>query len=251
MESTKRREILSRVAAGQLTPEEAAVQLEQVEAGPERAGMAVARVRIVRQLGSIRVVGDPSVRDAVAEGPHAARHEGDTLVIESEHERSGGFVFGAFPGRGQWGGSHFEEERDGLTVRMNPSLGLELDVQAGSCTVRGVEGPIRADVQAGSVKIDGLRGPLQASVQAGSLKAAGVLSQGASRISCEAGSVKIDLERGSSVRISAHSTLGKVSLPGAAATASGRGLTEVTVGTGLATLQIESAMGSVSVSAEQ
>lgn len=250
MDSTKRREILSRVAAGQLTPEEAAAQLEVVEAGPDRAGTSLARVRIVRQLGSIRVVGDPSVKDAVAEGPHAARHEGDTLIIEGEHERSGGFVFGA-PGRGPWGGSHFEEERDGLTVRMNPSLGLELDVQAGSCTVRGVEGPIRADVQAGSLKIDGLRGPLQASVQAGSLKAAGVLSQGASRINCEAGSVKIDLERGSSVRISAHSTLGKVSLPGAAGSASGRGVTEVTVGTGLGTLQIESAMGSVSVSAEQ
>ena len=230
MDSTKRREILSRVAAGQLTPEAAAIQLEEVEAGPDGSGIALARVRIVRQLGSIRVVGDPSVKDAVAEGPHAARHEGDTLIIEGEHERSGGFVFGAFPGRGPWGGSRFDEERDGLTVRMNASLGLELDVQAGSCTVRGVEGPIRADVQAGSLKIDGLRGPLQASVQAGSLKAAGVLNQGVSRINCEAGSVKIDLERGSSVRISAHSTLGKVSLPGAVGSASGRGVTEVTVG---------------------
>jgi len=51
---------------------------------------------VVRALGSADIIGDPSVREAVAEGPHIARREGDTLVIEGDDEfdMRSGFMFG-------------------------------------------------------------------------------------------------------------------------------------------------------------
>jgi len=243
MDNLDQREILSRVASGTLTPEEAVEQLARARSAPSIS--PISRVRIIRRLGSTDVIGDPTVREAVADGPHRARIDGDTLIIEGDFADAAGFVFGGGPG-------HRPDGRDGdrMTVRVNPDLALELEVQAGACRVSGVGGPMRADVQAGSIKIDGFKGPLQASVQAGSLKASGVLSAGASRIACEAGSVSVHLERGSSVRVSAHSTLGKVTLPGGIGSVSGRGPAEVTIGSGVATLHVESTMGSVMVSAE-
>ncbi|GAC1478993.1 MAG: hypothetical protein PVSMB9_02050 [Candidatus Dormibacteria bacterium] len=244
MERGNRREILTKVARGELSPQEAAEQLTQAEAESEAGTSSVARIRVDGQLGSLQILGDPTVREAVASGPHRARVEGDTLIIEGEHRDAGGFTFsGHLPF--SWAAAGDRR----LVIRMNPALALELAIQAGSCLVRGIEGPIRADVQAGSLKIDGLRGPIQASVQAGSLKAAGVLSQGASRITCEAGSVSIHLERGSDVRISARASLGKVTLPGTGGGITRGGASEATVGTGQASLQIESMMGSVIVSA--
>jgi hypothetical protein len=235
-----RREILSRVAAGTIRPEEAAAQLDGLAQEPSPD--AIQRVRIGRQFGSVDIVGDPSVRDAVAEGPHQARIDGDAMMIESEPEDgAGGFAFGLALGRRFW--------TDRLLVRMNPRLALELDVQAGSCRVRGVTGPIKAEVQAGSATIDGFASPLMLSVQAGSVRANGCLRAGESMISCEAGSVALHLERGSSVRIRADSALGKVTLPGGD-TAKGRASRVAVVGDGDASLLIDTSMGSVNVTAD-
>jgi hypothetical protein len=63
------------------------------------------------------------------------------------------------------------------------------------------------------------------------------------------GSVKINLEKGSSVRISAHSTMGKVAIDGAAR-AMAQGGREVTIGSGAATLEVDCTMGSVKVTAD-
>src|SRR5579872_5217362 len=95
------REILSQVAGGQITAAEGAARLESLEAPPEPvtataappapvlpAASATRQVRVVSQLGSAEIVGDASVAFAVAEGPHRARQEGDTMVIE--HSLIGG-----------------------------------------------------------------------------------------------------------------------------------------------------------------
>jgi hypothetical protein len=42
----------------------------------------VQRVRVFARLGNTEIVGDPSVSYAVAEGPHKARQECDTMVLE-------------------------------------------------------------------------------------------------------------------------------------------------------------------------
>src|SRR5437879_4523874 len=114
----ERRRILTQVARGELDPSEAAERLaaldERYAAGGEstqeasqdepRTGTFAApaatrddqirRIRIEGQMLGVTVVGDPDVREAVAQGPHSARREGDTLVIASEVGE--GFSFSPF-----------------------------------------------------------------------------------------------------------------------------------------------------------
>jgi len=280
----ERRAVLERVARGELSPAEAASLLEEIEAGaePERdprdwaadwaepattsepqappptaAGGGAVRIRVVCSIGTADVVGDPTVREAIAEGPHVARREGDTLIIEGQPEGfevGPGFMFDWAEGRHE---RHMRMRRQmrrhrggfgwgdviHMRVRVNPDLALDADTQAGRLRVRGVHGPIRANVQAGGLDISDFRSPFDVNVQAGSVSARGRLDGGASRVHCEAGSVRINLERGSSVRVSAHTTLGKVVFDGDSRS-------PWTVGNGEGTLDISGTMGSVRVSAE-
>jgi hypothetical protein len=241
MSKADRREILSRVASGTLTPEEAAAQLDAIDVEPRQPESSIRKVRVARQLGSFEIVGDPSVRDAVAEGQHHARIDGDTMIFEGWG--SGG------PGRFMFGfGRNLASDR--LLVRMNPALALDVQVQAGDCRVRGVHGPIRAEVQAGSATIDGFASQVDFSVRAGELQATGRLDSGDSRIGCQAGSVTLRLERGSSVRIKARSSLGDIELPSGNTPIGARGSDEVIVGGGAASLAIETTIGSVKVTSE-
>jgi hypothetical protein len=290
----ERRAVLERVARGELSPTEAASLLEQMEpkpaAGPaaeerdpkdwaadweqepdwapsapppppagEREGEAegaATRIRVLRSLGTADIIGDPSVREAVAEGPHVARREGDALVIEGQDydfDPRAGFMFG-------WDRDarrdmrrlqrmhHHRSRRWGdmgpLRIRVNPDLALEVDSMAGRLRIRGVHGPIRANVQAGNTDIEDFRGTLDLSCQAGSIRARGRLDHGASHVRCDAGAVRIHLERGSSVRVTARSTLGKVVVDGDRRE-------RVTIGGGDGTLEIDATMGAVNVSAEQ
>lgn len=242
------REILTQVAAGQISAEEAATRLEALDQGAPAAAQAPAapagrEVRVVSQFGAADVIGDPTVAFAVADGPHKARQDGDTMVIEHEPiEDAGSFIFGD---RGAtWRGRR-------LVVRMNPDLALAASVQAGNVRVDGVHGPITAEVQAGNCSLSDFRGPLNLSVQAGNVSANGRLSSGTSRIRCEMGAVKIGLDRASSVRISARTTMGRLSLDtGAERSTSTAGMREVTIGAGAATLDVECTMGNVKVYAE-
>jgi hypothetical protein len=279
----ERRAVLERVARGELSPTEAASLLEELESGaqqppePERdprdwaadwvsqpdwtpappptAGSeaGAARIRVVRTMGTADIVGDPTVREAVAEGPHVARREGETLVIEGEDDPFGmgaGFRFGWHQGppnphrmRRHARGFRWSDITP-LRIRVNPDLPLEVDAQAGKLRIRGVHGPIRANVQAGSTDISDFRQTLDLNVQAGSVVARGRLDQGASRIHCEAGSLRIHLERGSSVRVSARATLGKVRF------GSADPRTPWVIGAGEASLDIDATMGSVAVTAD-
>ena len=270
-----RRDILAAVARGELAPEEGARRLEDLPAlppGPSTAALppppiygtatpvaepsSLRRVRITRSLGSAEVIGDPSVREAVADGPHVAEREGDTLVIRATWEdfEEGGFTFRRGGIRIRTGQrsrlSIGAPEGDPLRVRMNPDLALELDSQAGSVRIRDLRGPIKASVQAGSLTIDGFRGPLDVNVQAGSLRGSGTLTQGLSRINCEAGSVRLNLDKGSSVRVKARSTLGKVSMGESDTISIGGGPQELVVGQGEATLEVDATMGSVRINAD-
>ncbi|MEP7106111.1 MAG: hypothetical protein ABI838_09725, partial [Chloroflexota bacterium] len=193
--------------------------------------------------------------EAVAEGPHVAEREGDTLVIRSAvedgedtgsyfHYRRGGIrIRTGQRSRLSIGGIEMEP----LKVRINPRLALQLESQAGSIRISGMRGPIKAGVQAGSLTIDGFRGPLDLSVQAGSLRGSGILNQGASKISCEAGSLRLHLEHGSSVRVRARSTLGKLSLGDSDTVSVGGGTEEMVIGAGQATLEVDASMGSVRI----
>ena len=256
------REILSQVASGAISAEEGAARLEALEAGiasrpaaapslpastPEVTGTL--KVRVVSRLGNAQVVGDPSVTQAVAEGPHRAHQEGDTLVIEQSpiHEDS---TFGFSRPEGRLVINNLDFGRQ-LRVRMNPALPLSASVQAGNIRIEKVEGPITAEVQAGNCQVDGFRGTLDVSVAAGNFSAGGRIDGGHSKVRCEMGSVRVKLDKSSSVRITARATLGKVSVEGGPAERPGSGGSrDVTLGSGAGALDIDCTMGNVRVSVE-
>jgi hypothetical protein len=310
----QQRAILRQVADGRLSPEEAVVLLEQAEhdeqqeradeagrgdeAGREEgadggaapggqssspaneADGAAGRVRVVGSFRSARVIGDPTVREAVVDGPHVARREGDLLIVESTLEESDlpGFVFNrggwgwrmtvppdvgarANPGRPPrgrrwWAGEEAWQRswsQSQLTVRMRPDLPLEVELSAGTLRAHDVTGPLHFEVRAGSARIEGARGPLDATVAAGSLRLdALLLRAGESRIRCDASSVRIHLERGSGVLLRARAELSHLSLPrrGVVGTWSGGEREEVKIGDGAATLDIDANMSRVGVTAD-
>jgi hypothetical protein len=277
-----RREILTRIARGELSPEEGAALLDELEREqaesngqaatatrlaepPGSDARTLRRIRVARGFGSIVVTGDEGVREAVAEGPHVAERQGDTLHVKGGDTDEGGFVFD-FPGvfsrherhRAQRGGGrwpwdsfqNYQHQFRALNIRCNPELALEAVSQAGSIRVEGVRGPISAEVQAGTCTIEGFRSPLDLSLQAGSLRGRGILTSGASKIRSEAGSVHLILEQGSNVKVRARSTMGRIVMghdEPKEVFVLGGGSRELTVGDGSATLDIDATMGSVRV----
>lgn len=249
-----RREILSQVASGAITAEEGAARLQSLESEPgpaaaaapvpTPAGPAVKQVRIRARFGNAEVIGDPSVAYAVAQGPHRARQEGDTMVIEqSPLGDDAGFEFSAPQGRFSVRGINIGRE---LTVRVNPSLALSATVQAGNLSIRGMHGSVTSDVQAGNCSITEFRGPIQVNVAAGEVTASGRLDSGASAIHCKMGDVQVRLDKSSSVRIRAHTTMGEVLIDAPRGPSSN----EVVLGSGNGTLDCDCMMGTVHIAVQ-
>ena len=256
-----RRRILLAVADGSLSPQEAAEQLHALDHPDEEAAEPQPappgptppaedrplRIRVQASARKVEIIGDPSVREAVADGRHEAWRDGDTLVIEGEWDldredfRSAGFSFSRHRSAVMIG------NHTALVVRMNPDLPLEVRVEAGALTTTGVRGPIRAHVAAGSARLDGFEGPLDVDVAAGGFKGRGRLDHGHSRIRCDAGSVKLQLDRRSSVTISGEAHLGKVEVLGQRSTGVLNDSACATIGMGEAALDIECNLGSVKV----
>lgn len=243
----EQRRILHQVAAGEVSPEDAARLIDDLEAGsgpppPVRAGR-VAVVRVRCGLADLRVVGDSSVAEAVVtRGSHEVTAEGDALVI-APGGRGRGFRFGVnrrFVGIGP--------TDEMLEVRVNPGLALEVDVGAGEARVTGMHGPITASVSVGALEIDDFQAPIDLQVKAGSVEARGRLDDGDSRVRCKLGEVRIELDPTSDVTISARARLGEVRLPDGTSTAGvAAGDRSVVLGDGTATLDVETAAGSVDV----
>jgi hypothetical protein len=241
-----RREIMNQVASGAITAEEGAARLEALEsqanpaestATPAPAAAPAGGIRQVTvnsRFGNTDIIGDPTVAAAVADGPHRARQDGDTIVIDqSALTGETTFEFGSrrisIPGL---------DSSNKLTVRMNPALALRTRVQAGNLHIEGVNGPVTSDVQAGNCIVEGFAGPVNLTVSAGNLEARGRLDGGSSAIRCQMGEVKVNLDKTSNVRITAHTTLGKVAV---------EGVRDQVVGTGAGALEISCTMGDVQV----
>ncbi len=249
-------ELLRRVADGSISPEDGAARLAELR---QRAPVTlteqpVARVRVTGLVHPTRILGDPEVRDAVVSGPHQATREGDTLVVRGMPvgEHGGWFSF-RWPERVPFGAG--EHPLRPIVIRMNPALPLDVEMAAGILTVQGVHAPIHADIQAGSAKLEGVTHPLDLKVTWGTAAVEGVLREGVSRVRCDAGTVRVVLGSGSSVRVVARSTLGKITLPGdeaglAAGWTMGGEARQVTVGEGTAELQVEATTGAVWVERE-
>jgi DUF4097 and DUF4098 domain-containing protein YvlB len=247
-----RREILSQVASGTITAEEGAIRLEALESDPalpsvsrlsptSDAAAGIKQVRVVARLGNTEIIGDPSVSYAVAEGPHKARQEGDTMIIEqSPLDDEASFVFSRPQGRISIPRVNIGDK---LTVRMNPGLALAAKTQAGNLQVTGMTGAVAAEVQAGNCDIVEFRGPLNLKVTAGNVTARGHLDSGASAIRCQMGEVRVVLDKTSSVRIRAHTTMGEISFENVEPA----GNREVTIGSGAGTLDCDCTMGTIRI----
>jgi hypothetical protein len=249
------RAILSQVAAGTLSAEEGAARLEALETEPAVASAArpsstsdaapgVRQVRVFARLGNTEIIGDPSVSYAVAEGPHKARQDGDTMIIEqSPLDDEASFVFSRPQGQVRIPRVNIG---DRLIVRMNPALALAAKTQAGNLQIDGVRGAVTAEVQAGNCDIVEFRGPLNLRVMAGNVTAKGRLESGASAIRCQMGEVRVVLDKSSSVRIRARTTMGEISFENVEQA----GKSEVTIGSGAGTLDCDCTMGTIRIAVE-
>lgn len=284
MSGEERRKILERVASGELSPENAAELIDALnDRGPAKTteDEKVTAIRVQGTFRTLRIEGDPSVKTAVAEGEHRARVENGTMIFDADPDDDGsGYVlFGPRPLRDRDRERNRERRRESrhrrrvsarvdlgagrrftweggrppvLRIRMNPELPLEVDMTAGSARVEGITGPIVADLTAGSARFEGVRSPFRAEVDAGSVQVSGRFDRGDSAIRCTAGKVNLFLEKGSSVRIVARTTMGKVKLPDDNSWKGfiGAGKHEAVVGSGEGTLEVEATTGAVSVDVE-
>ena len=281
MSDHERRSILTQVAEGTLSPDEAAERLSELgdeaaqsrgdtsagsATGGERGlppGAPATSLRISGSVRMIEIVGDPTVAEAIAEGPHDARREGDLLVIEGEgpdvswSQPGWRHSYSSSRGRGPTVGPMVigfgqKGRMPALKVRVNPELPIEISVKAGAMSVRGVNSAITAECDAGSLQIKDFSGPLQVCVNAGKVEASGRMVKGASRIEANAAKVELRLDPDSSVRIHARSELGRILLPGGDARSSKGGLlgqeSDALIGAGDATLDMEVNVGAASVS---
>ena len=250
MSATRR--ILDAVARGDLTPDEAFERLRRGEepaedgeprAGdaPSQSGSAITTLQVRCSLAEVRIVGDPTVAGAIANGPHEARTEGSTLIINDRLEGRG-FTFGAsrnLVGIGRRGAS--------LEIRANPRLDLQVDLKAGELAVAGMDGPIGAVVTAGSLRLDGFTEPIDLQVKAGTVEGRGRLTGGTSKVQCKLGEVRLDLDPASDVEVVAHARVGEVRLPDGAGSGGIDSSARYVFGAGTGRLDIDTAAGAVEI----
>ncbi|MHB1576633.1 MAG: DUF4097 family beta strand repeat-containing protein [Candidatus Dormibacteria bacterium] len=245
-------ELLKQVAAGAISPEEAAARVAQLQQTSVAVGeLPVRTIKVTGLMHPTKIIGDPQIKDVAVQGPHRAAREGDTMVVTGmpSGEDGGWFSF-RWPDRLPFGQGASGSPLQPVLIRMNPDLLLEVEMAAGLLTVEGVRGPIRADIQAGSAKVEGFSQPIDLNVTWGTVSVRGLLDAGSSRIRCEAGTVRVRLENGSSVRVVARSTLGKISLPGdtpglVEGWTMGGEVHEKVIGAGTGQLDIEATTGAV------
>lgn len=272
------RRILADVAAGRLGPEEAAARLDEARraadagsapsgsgatsAGSNASGAPGAgtseqrtlptasateptnRVR-VRAVGRrVRIIGEPFVSTVAVDGPHVVRQEGDTLVVTSEGEFGAsldGFTLMRTRSLRDVQERVFDLGRE-LSVRVNPSLAVEIEVTAGSVNAERIPSLEQVRVTGGSARVRDVEGPIDVLVQAGSAQVEGRIHRGKSRLRAESGSLQLRLLPGSSVRVRPDVQLGRVQWepPGA-------DRDEHVIGTGDGQLDLEVVMGMATV----
>jgi hypothetical protein len=280
-------DILRRVAAGELTPEEALPLIDAAQpaaasargdesphwgtpesearraGGPETERTTAGRegpvhdVRIAVSYRSVDVVADPSVDQVSVSGTHSVRREGDTLIVESTQLNGFTEFDGDGPGdvRGAWSfmprsAAWARSVKGGhLTVRVNPKLPITVDTAGAALRISGCEGGARIRLVAASLKLDRVRGPLEIDALTSSVKGTAAVT-GTSRISGESASVKLTLLPGTDVRVSAAGNrMSKIVLPGSPVAGQPYRVESV-LGDGQGRLTVDGVMSSISLTAD-
>jgi hypothetical protein len=268
--------VLRRVAAGELTPEEALQQLNPPAPSPAvspseataEGTEPVTSIRLKTSYRSVQLIADPTVSQIHVIGDHTIRHEGSALQVSTtgpldDQERaaeragsaadrsstagSGRFSFSDLPRTIAWARSWREHQ---LTVRVNPALAVELDVTGADVKLTGLRSGLRAHLVASSLKADKVRCEFDLEAFSSSVKLSAVPT-GSSRLYCESSSVRLSLPAGADLKITATNRMGRLVLPERqASTLPFEGETsEVTIGDGRDQLRLEAVMSSVTVNA--
>jgi len=201
----------------------------------------------VRAVGRrVRIVGDPTVATASAEGPHVLRRNGSVLEVTSDGDIGptlDGFSILRPP-------RSLDELRamglgKELFLRINPAIIVDVEVTAGhlSCSDLPYLGKVR--VTAGGAELSGIAEANDVLVQAGSATIKGTITTGRSRVRVESGQLTIELADDSNVTVRGEAQLGKVSWSGAHA---GQ-VDEVVMGNGSARLDVGVVMGWANIQA--
>ena len=242
----RQRQVLERVASGEISPEEALALLGQPPATTPRTptDSAVTRLVIEADLGAVAVVADATVDDAVVIGAFELRRTGDQLRVTGPKDRSILSDGRLLPRRGR---------RHALRIRMRPDLALSVKLGAGTVYAEGLQGASDIAVDLGTVTLEGTAAPFDVHVASGSVSISGVVTAGQSRIDCDLGAVSVRLGRPSNVRVTAATDAGRITLPG---DRHGPSIVfgtqaEATVGRGDAHLDIRTAAGSISVTVDK
>ncbi len=229
-----------------------------IVSGPDAAtGPAgVERVQ-VRTVGRrVRLIGDRGVATLSADGPHTLRRVGPLLEVSSDGEF--GPALDAFTmlrspsllddlralgrtGLGSLGLGNvgFGQE---LVLHVNPALGVDVEITAGSLSVRGLPRLGKVRITAAGAALHDVSEVKDALLQAGSLSLEGCLVSGRSRVRVESGQLSVDLDPQSDVTVHAEAQMGRVSWPDET-----QGIDEYVLGQGTARLDVGVVMGYASV----
>lgn len=253
--TTDMRTILSQVASGEITPEEAQRLLSEQagEQAPEHMAVAplpVATLGIRASGVRLTVIADPSVQTAVAEGPHRVERVGDRLIVHSDLSQDGYTTETPRSAFMNWVNAGLRAGSS-LRVRVNPDLPLEVLNVAGALELTGVRAPISVGVEAGAAKLSNGSGPVKLSVTTGSADISWQFT-GTSTVSAELGSAKVMVLPGSDVVVTASATAGNAQIRTAGSVQSARSAgdgstTPVTVGDGTGTLAVTAKFGAAEV----
>ncbi len=226
-------------------PEADAVE-EEVEHSNVPVPSGVQRVT-VRAVGRrVRLIGEPAITGVAVDGPHVIKRDGNTLSINSEGDMGvslDGFSMLRNPTDLKAHVNGFAKE---LSIRVNPTLEVEVEVTGGSVVAERLPGLSRVRVTAGTAKVHDVDGPIDMLVQAGSAHLDAQVTKGRSRVRVESGSATVNLRRGSDVRVHTESQLGRVTWAGAVNGQS----KDVEIGRGRAALDVEVLVGTAQITSD-
>lgn len=213
---------------------------------PVPAGVQRVTIRAIGRR--VRLIGETAINGVAVDGPHVIKRDGDTLAINSEGDM-GVSIDGLSMLRNRSVGdlkSHVNGFAKELSIRVNPSLQVEIEVTGGSVVAERLPGLTRVRVTAGTAKVSDVDGPIDLLVQAGSATLDAQLTKGRSRVRVESGAANLTLRRGSDVRVHTEAQLGRVTWTGAVNGQS----KDVEIGRGRAALDVEVLVGTAQIASD-
>jgi len=242
------------VASGKMTPEEASARIGALTQAGEQAApvvdLPVRRIQVKAGAVRLSIVADASVAEAVADGPHTMRREGDVLLIDT-NTTTGEGDFSVEPPRSAfmtWVGQMVNRVGASLTITVNPALPIQVLLVGGSLDLQGVTAGASVGVEAGSAQLSG-SGPLLLDVASGSGKVDWAFT-GQSKVRADMGSVSVLVRPESNTMVTADTSLGQAiikSHTGNLKAPQDGATPPVAVGEGLGALTVSSRMGSAQV----